>query len=34
MLRSDLCDYSDAYIGVKEIITVEGNNADNREEKS
>ena len=27
MLRSDLCDYSDAYIIVKGRITVRGNNA-------
>ena len=26
MLRSDLCDYSDAYIVVKRIITVTGTN--------
>ena len=26
LLRSDLCDYSDAYIAVKERITVEGDN--------
>ena len=26
MLRSDLCDYSDAYIVVKGTITVEGDN--------
>ena len=26
MLRSDFCDYSDAYIVVKRTITVEGNN--------
>ena len=26
MLRSDLCDYSDAYIVVKETITVVGDN--------
>ena len=31
MLRSDLCDYSDAYIVVKGIITVEG--ANNRDTK-
>ena len=32
MLRSDLCDYSDAYIVVKGNITVEG--ATNRDRKS
>ena len=32
MLRSDLCDYSDAYIAVKGIITVEGTN--NRDKKN
>ena len=32
MLRSDLCDYSDAYIVVKGIITVEG--ANNRDKKN
>ena len=26
MLRSDLCDYSDAYVVVKGIITAEGDN--------
>ena len=31
MLRSDLCDYSDAYIVVKGDITVEG--ANNRDKK-
>ena len=30
MLRSDLCDYSDAYIVVKGIISVRGTNANNR----
>ena len=34
MLRSDLCDYSDAYIVVKGEITVEGNNENNREDKT
>ena len=33
MLTSDLCDYSDQYIVVKGEITVEGNNANNRENK-
>ena len=32
MLRSDLCDYSDAYIVVKGNITVEG--ANNRDKKA
>ena len=32
MLRSDLCDYSDAYIAVKGDITIEG--ANNRDEKT
>ena len=32
MLRSDLCDYSDAYIAV-EIVTVEGNNKIDRENR-
>ena len=27
MIRSDLCDYTDAYIVVKGRTTVEGNNA-------
>ena len=31
-LRSDLCDYSDKYILMKETMTVEGNNANNRED--
>ena len=30
MFRSDLCDYSDAYIVVKEKITVEGTNYVNK----
>ena len=34
MLKSDLCDYSDAYIVVKGTTTVEGNNnAKNRNKK-
>ena len=33
MLRSDLCDYSDAYIVVKRAIIVESNNANSREDK-
>ena len=33
MLRSDLCDYSDAYIVVKERITVEGDNDDKTKNK-
>ena len=31
--RSDLCDYSNAYIAVKGIITAEDNNSNNREDK-
>ena len=34
MLRSDLCEYSDACIVVKGRITVEGVNDDKRETKS
>ena len=33
MLRSSLCDYSDAYIIVKEPITVHGTNANNQKNK-
>ena len=33
MLRSDLCEYSDAYIFVKGTITIEGTNANNRMDK-
>ena len=33
MLRSDLCDYSDAYILVKGTITVAGNNLRDRQNK-
>ena len=33
MLRSDLCDYNDAYIFVKGRITVEGNNDDKTRNK-
>ena len=33
MLRSGLCDYSDAYIVVKVRITVEGNTLNNRANK-
>ena len=33
MLRSDLCDYSDAYIVVKGIISVRGTNGANRVNK-
>ena len=33
MLRSDLCDYSDAYIAVKGTITVEGTTPVNRRNK-
>ena len=31
--RSDLCNYSNAYIAVKGIITAEDNNSNNREDK-
>ena len=34
MLRSDLCDYSDAYLVVKGGFSVRGNNANNQEIKS
>ena len=33
MLRSDLCEFSDAYIFVKGTITIEGTNANNRIDK-
>ena len=33
MLRSDLCDYSDAYIVVKGTITVEGNDDNKKRDK-
>ena len=33
MQNSDLCDYNDAYIAVKEIITVAGTNVNNRTNK-
>ena len=33
MLRSDLCDFSDAYIVVKGDITLEGNNNANKHNK-
>ena len=33
MLRSDLCNYSDAYIVVKGTITIVGNNANNQDNK-
>ena len=33
MLRSDLCDYSDAYIVVQGTITVEGTNDANKRNK-
>ena len=33
MLRSDVCDYNDANIVVKETITLEGTNANNRTDK-
>ena len=34
MLKSDSCDYSDAYIIVKGMITVEGNNDAKKEIKN
>ena len=34
MLRSDLCDFSDVYIVVKEDITVERNNNANKHNKN
>ena len=34
MLRSDLCDYSDAYIVVKGDITLEGHNNANKRNKN
>ena len=34
MLRSDLCDFSDAYIVVKGDITLEGNNDANKGNKN
>ena len=34
MLRSDLCDFSDAYIVVERDITLEGNNDANKRNKS
>ena len=34
MLRSDLCEYSDAYIVVKGTITAEGDNNANRPNKN
>ena len=33
MLRSDLCDHSDAYIVVKGTLTVTGANNDNKRNK-
>ena len=33
MLRSDLCDYADAYILVKGVITVAGNNPRDRQKR-
>ena len=33
MLRSDLCDYSDAYIFVKGIITIEGDDDNKKRDK-
>ena len=34
MFRSDLCDYSDAYIGVKGKITVDGDNDNKTRDKN
>ena len=34
MLRSDLCDFSDAYIVVKGTITAEGDNNANKRNKN
>ena len=34
MLRSDLCDFSDAYIVVKGDITLEGNSSANKRNKN
>ena len=34
MLRSDLCDFNDAYIVVKEDITLEGKNNANKHNKN
>ena len=34
MLRSDLCDFSDAYIALKGDITLEGNNDTNEQNKN
>ena len=34
MLRSDLCDFSDAYIAVKGDVTVEGKNNANKHNKN
>ena len=34
MLRSDLCDFSDAYIVVEGTITVEGDNNANKRDKN
>ena len=34
MLRSDLCDFSDAYIVVKGDITLEGNDDANKQNKN
>ena len=33
MIRSNLCDYSDAYIVVKGTITVEGDNDDRKRDE-
>ena len=34
MLRSDLCDFNDVYIVVKENITLEGDNNTNKRSKN
>ena len=34
MLRSDLCDFSDAYIVVERTITLEGDNNANKQNKN
>ena len=34
MLRSDLCDYNDAYIALKGTITVEGDDDNNKRDKN
>ena len=34
MLRSDLCDFSDAYIVMEGTVTLEGNNDANKQNKN